>query len=356
MAYKILYVEDQSSESRENDLENLGYIVESYDPPKDLGEIIAKVRENIDALVLDYRLTKGKNSICFDAPTIAQTLRSKHSESKLELPIILMSNENEITNYYKDFTSQDLFDFVISKKNFSDNKQGFSQKLNSFIQTYEKIKSVSFDLSELLDIHSEDGISISPLLCSKFSAKKGDVFAYSNLIYRDLISSIGLLIGDDILSARLGISKDSKDWEKVLESLKECHYNGVFSDHASRWWMPKVDLWWKETIKSTKPLRYLDASERVEIIKESLSLDDIVPCNKTPLSNSSNFWTICQYSKQPIDPFDGIELIKDYSPWQEKEYLSFDSAIIVIDDYKDEISSIDKKVIREFAKKLNTNE
>ena len=325
MAYKILYVEDQSSESRENDLENLGYIVESYDPPKDLGESIAKVRESIDALVLDYRLTKGKNSICFDAPTIAQTLRSKHSESMLELPIILMSNENEITSYYKDFTSQDLFDFVISKKNFSDNKQGFSQKLNSFIQTYEKIKSVSFDLSKLLDIHSEDGISISPLLCSKFSAKKGDVFAYSNLIYRDLISSIGLLIGDDILSARLGISKDSKDWEKVLESLKECHYNGVFSDHVSRWWMPKVDIWWKETIKSTKPLRHLNALERVEIIKANLSLDDVLPCKKSTLSNSSNFWTICQYSKQPLDPFDGIELIKDYSPWQEKEYLSIDS-------------------------------
>lgn len=355
MDYKLLYIEDQSAESRESDLKDLGYIVNTLDPPKDLGEILSKIKPDTNALILDYRLTKGENNVCFDAPTIAQTLRSKHSENKFELPIILMSNENVITDYYKDFTSQDLFDFSLTKKEFIDDKIGFNKKLKSFIGTYSKIKEADFNLSKILDVEEEGNDLIHSRIFAKLDIKKGDIFAFSDFIYSKIICSTGLLIDEDVLSARIGISKKSSEWKNILDSLNNCVYGGIFSDTYPRWWMSKIENWWVETIQCETPLRRLDASERMEIIKNKLSLTELEVVVKTTQSHSSNFWTVCKYSNAPLDPFDGIELLKEYLPWQEKEYLSIDSALIKMDDYKNLLSAVDKKAIRELAHKLNTH-
>ena len=366
MAYKILYIEDLISDSRESDLKSLGFEVEAYDPSKDLGEILSKIKPDLSALILDYRLTKGENQICFDAPTIAQTLRSKHSESNFEIPIILMSNEDIITEYYDNLTSHDLFDFTITKKEFNDDKNLFNKKLISFILAYNEIKSTSLkncnqdmdaielEIAKILAI-DKSKVKIHSRIILKLSNLKDEVFEVSNFIYSDLVKPIGPLIGEDVLAARLGILKTSADWNKVKESIKSCLYNGIFSDFYSRWWMDKVNLWWSETVKCNTPLRRLDAEERVDIIKDKLVLTNLDVVEKTAQSNSSNFWTICQYSKKPIDPFDGIELLKDYTPWQEKEYLSIDSALAKIDKYKKILSSADKKMIRELAQNMNVN-
>jgi len=353
MVYKILYIEDQAPDSRVSDLNSLGFEVETFDPSSDMKEITAKINAGFHALILDYRLTEGKGNACFDAPTIAQTSRSKHSLDHLEIPIILMSNQNVITDYFNDFTSQDLFDFSLTKGNFSGDLEKFSQKLMSFISAYKKIKDDKFDLAKILNIEEE---LVHSRIKVKLASEKESVFKCSSLIYDDIIRSIGLLIGEDVLAARLGVSKYSADWNTLLESLEETKYTGVFSDIHSRWWMSKIDLWWQNTVKSKIPLRRLNAQERVAILKENLSIENLELLTKTIHSHSTNFWTICKYSNDPIDPFDGIELLKrDYLPWQEKEYLSIDSAIAQIDDYKMYISAIDKKVIREIAVNLNTN-
>lgn len=355
MAYKILYVEDQKAESREHDLKDLGFVVESYDPSSDLSEILAKLND-INALILDYRLTKGENHACFDAPTIAATLRSIHTEDFKERPIILMSNEDLIVDYYKDYTNQDLFDFAISKKDFLLNKDKFKKYLISFVEAYSKIKADNFDLVKIFQIKTEERCLIHPQIQSKLNSKEGYIYEHSRLINDSIIHAVGALIGEDILAARLGVSKDSKDWNTLLESLKESKYTGIFSEIHSRWWMDKVLFWWGEIIKSETPLRRLNAEERVNIIKTKLSLTNLEPAVKTNHSSSSNFWTICKFSSQPLDPFDGIELLKkDYLPWQEKEYISFDSALTEIESYKNSISEIDKKAIRELSKTVNAN-
>ncbi|WP_298117402.1 response regulator [Flavobacterium sp.] len=355
MAYKILYVEDQKTDSRELDLKALGFEVESYDPSSDLSEILGKLN-NIDALILDYRLTNGEKHACFDAPTIAATLRSKHTTDFKERPIILMSNEDVIVDYYKDFTNQDLFDFAISKKDFLGNKEKFKNYLTSFVEAYSKIKTDNFDLLKIFQINSSESGLIHTQIKSKLKSKEGFIYEHSRLINDTIINAIGTLIGEDILAARLGISKDSKDWAVVLDSLKDAKYFGIFSDIHSRWWMDKVNFWWENVIEFETPLRRLNAEERVNVIKTKLSLDDLNPSVKTEYSTSSNFWTICKFSNKPLDPFDGIELLKkDYLPWQEKEYISFDSALTEIEKFKNIISEIDKKAIRELANKVNTN-
>lgn len=354
MAYKILYIDDLETDSRQKDLEDLGYAVKLYDPTSNLNDLFTTIEVDTDAVVLDYRLTKGQNNACFDAPTIAQTLRTKHRDDNKGIPLILMSNEKiKISEYDKDLTSQDLFDFVLTKEDFTRGMDNFKAKLNSFILAYKKIKADD-NLLKILGLENDENVVHSRFL-SLFEKPGNNQLKVSSLVYDNLISSIGLTVGEDVLSARLGVSKASADWEKVLKSLESAMYTGIFSDIKQRWWMEKVNLWWKEFISQTIPIKRLNAEERVELIAEKLGLKDLDVVVKTKYSTSNNFWTICKYSKQPIDPFDGVELLKDYLPWQEKEYLSIDSALLNKEQYQSFISNIDKKAIRELATKINSD-
>ena len=356
MGYNILYVEDQAAESRAKDLTNLGFQVDTYDPSSDIGELMKLVTTGIDALVMDYRLTAGKKNACFDAPTIAQTLRSKHSHERnkrAEIPIVLMSNEGIITDYYNDFTSQDLFDFSLTKKEFIDNQKRFGEKLSSFIEGYRYIKAANYDLIKILGLQKSEENLIHPSILIKVNNYDSHIFEYSRLIFEQIIRSIGPLIGQDILMARLGVSKKSPDYDKLISHLENCRYKGILSDVYPRWWMLKIQEWWQSSVKAEIPLRRLDAEERINILTSNLGLD-LVPLENTKHSQSSNFWTICKYSHEAIDPFDGIELYKkDIFAWQEKEYISIDTALDHIDKYKDYISAVDKKAIRELAQKSN---
>lgn len=355
MAYKVLYIDDLETDSRKKDLQDLGYLVKLFDPTSNLSDLFKEMEPDTHAVILDYRLTEGKNNACFDAPTIAQTLRTKHKDDNKGIPLILMSNEEiKVNEFDKDFTSQDLFDFVLTKESFTRNMGYFKSKLDSFISAYQKIKTES-TLIKILGLEADE-VSLHSRFESTFDKSENNQLQVSSLIYDDLLCAIGLTIGEDVLSARLGVSKESEDWSKLLISLEKTFYKGIFSDHKKRWWMEKVNDWWKELISETIPIRRLAAEERVDLIKSKLKLEKLSVVKKTKYSNSSNFWTICKYSNQPIDPFDGVELLKEYLPWQEKKYLSIDSALLNLDEFKKEISKIDKKAIRELAIKLNDNE
>ena len=354
MAYKIFYIDDLETESRKKDLEDLGYMVKLFDPTSNLNDLFTEIETDTDAVILDYRLTKGKNNACFDAPTIAQTLRTKHKDDNKGIPLILMSNEKiKVSEFDKDFTSQDLFDFVLTKEEFTRGMPIFKSKLDSFIAAYQKIKTDN-DIIKILGLEKNE-IDLHSRFISVFDKAGNNQLKTSSLVYDNLISAIGLTVGEDVLSARLGVSKKSEDWPKLLDSLKNAIYKGIFSDTKDRWWMEKVNFWWKEKISETIPIRRLNAEERVELIKEKLEFKNLTAVIKTKYSESSNFWTICKFSKEPLDPFDGVELLKDYLPWQEKEYLSIDSALLNKDKYQNLISNIDKKAIRELASKLNAN-
>jgi hypothetical protein len=356
MAFKLLYIEDQAAESRAQDMTNAGFEVTTYDPSSDISEALGQIFEDTNALILDYRLTAGEKQACFDAPTIAQTLRSKHSHanSKGEIPIVLMSNERVITDYYNDFSSQDLFDFTLTKTEFIQDQTRFAVKLTAFIKGYKAIKDSNFNILAILGLDGNEEALIHANIYTKTHKFDHHVFEYSRLVFEQMIRAIGPMIGEDVLSARLGVSKDSADWAKLLESLAAAKYKGILSDAYSRWWMVKVNEWWTKTVKSEVPLRRLDAEERVAILTKQLGFD-LKSLEKTAYSQSNNFWTICKFSRQPIDPFDGIELYKkDPLPWQEKEYLSIDMAMDQIDTYKNYISAVDRKAIRELSKSINS--
>src|ERR1700749_312856 len=133
MAYKILYIEDLNPGSIVHDLKAHGFEAEHYNP-ESLNKLLEKAK-NHDLLLLDFRLTENQK-VQFDAPTIAQTIRTIGSNSHMGIPIILISSETKISAYYKDYSSQGLFDFSVSKEDFLQKMPKFSKRFESVIEAY----------------------------------------------------------------------------------------------------------------------------------------------------------------------------------------------------------------------------
>ncbi len=350
MAYNIFYIEDLDPESRIETLKSEDFRIVSFKPVVKIDEIIEKItEENPDIVLMDYKLTEGSELSYCDAPTIASTLRSKYNDGIEERPIVLISTLDNIVNLYrKDYTSHDLFDYAISKEKALENPERFRKKCLSFLNSYTNIKQYNFDLDQILGLGGDANLIHSRIRIHLNKDIKS-VYEYSRFIFEHLIRCSGLLIGEDILSARLGISKDSSDWEKLKEQLSNCKYNGIFSDVYNRWWMSKIDFWWLEIIKGKHTLRHYNAEERTSILKEKLKLDlnIVVPSNK---NLSTNYWTICKHTKLPLDPFDGIELLEEeFKPWQDKDYVSIDGYLANIEKYSKIVSEIDRKEMRKYS-------
>lgn len=323
MAYKILYVEDLDPGSIVHDLARNGFEVKHHSP-EEFEKTLAEVN-GFDLLLLDFRLTAGK--AVFDAPSIAQTLRTVNSNVHMDIPIVLISSEENIKDYYRDFTSQDLFDISLTKSDLLNNLDKYCRKFKSVIAAYESIRSSNFNINRTLAILPE--VQLDYRITKKLTSeiRSNDIYAFSSFVLNQLVTSIGVLIGEDVLSSRLGVSKDSQDWEKLKELLEPVKYKGIFADSYNRWWADGVLNWWKSLNKDEHSLRRLNAEQRVKIISEKTKLN-LTALTKSKHAQSSNFWTICRETSIPIDPIDGLELeIRFQMPWQEKEYLSLQAAI-----------------------------
>lgn len=350
MAYKILYIEDQNADSIKADLISFGFEVD-VNNADDFEGVIDQFANQYDAYIIDYRLTDNRGR--FDAPSYAQTLRTKTKKTVYkDAPIILISNEVNFVEIFNDFTSRDLFDFTVTKENFRKDLAKYAKKINAYINAYNEISRVNFDLNKILSIDSITKIEtkldyrfIDMITNERFD---GNVYKYCLLITDSLLSTFGPLIGEDILSSRLGISKDSKDWNKLLTKLEQFKYKGILSDYYDRWWMEDILNWWTQ-ISEGKSLRRLTAFERTNFLKEYLLLD-LTSSNPIELCNSNNFWTICMETKMPIDPSEGyIIQRKELKPWQEPEYLSLIAALKQ-SELRKYLSPINKAEIRKIEK------
>lgn len=348
MAYKIFYIEDLDPESRIETLKGEDFEIVSFKPVVKIDEIIKKItEEDPDLILMDYKLTEGSELSYCDAPTIASTLRSKYNEIR-ERPIVLISTLDNIVNLYrKDYTSHDLFDYAISKEKALENPERFRRKCFSFLNSYTKISQNKFDLDKILDLGRNANL-IHSRIRIHLNGDVKSIYEYSRFIFEHLIRCSGLLIGEDILSARLGISKDSSDWEKLKEQLTNCKYTGIFSDVYNRWWMSKIDIWWKDNIEEKYSIRHFDSEEKTKILTKTLELT-LKTVSKAKYNSSNNYWTICKETKLPLDPFDGLELLdEEFKVWQDKEYVSVGGYLSNIEKYSKIVSELDRKEMRVF--------
>tara|TARA_R110002020_G_scaffold218232_3_gene426042 strand:- start:2349 stop:3425 length:1077 start_codon:yes stop_codon:yes gene_type:complete len=358
MAFKILYIEDLEPGSILHELNNSGFEVEHH-IPKNFEETV-KAIDGFDLLLFDFRLTE--TTAIFDAPTIAQTLRTINSDNHRDIPIVLISSETKISDYYKDLTSQDLFDLSLTKDTLLKNVGKYSRRFKSLINSYKTISAEKFDIFKILNLTDKQRKGLDYRIVEKLNRDtfNGNVFAFSGYILNNLIQTIGPLFGEDVLSARLGISKKSKDWEKLKSSFEGFKYNGIFSDSYDRWWSIGLIEWWKEHNDGINSLRRLNSAQRLARLIEITNLT-LIAQEPTKFASSSSYWTICKETHLPIDPIDGLELNKkDLLEWQEKEYLSieaglnpqkFDSATRK-PIYIEFLKPIEKDRLKSIAKKL----
>ncbi|MBD3628289.1 hypothetical protein [Cyclobacterium sp.] len=332
---KILYLDDEKDDlvlPIKRKLESTGKLEIKWDKPdfyeSEVGNLLDSL-SHYDGLLLDLQLNgpqEDGKQVKYQAPTIAQTIRTYATEGKIkDIPIILCSTEARIKETYdKDFTSHNLFDWTFLKKDINDET---IEKIICMCNGYSLIVDKKGDFEEILKRKVSE---IDERVFSRFMSKKSTPPSHeiARVIFKDLVQPIGLLVDENILAARLGIDiAKSADTKKVFETFNDQKYRGVFSECWPRWWSDLiVETFEKITGKS---LAVLNAKERVDAIKQSLRLNNIVSASPEELNSSTDFWTICQVSKNPLDPFEGyrINMREEPKPWQEYSYASLISFV-----------------------------
>lgn len=331
MIYNVLLIDDGNATTIADRLSQQKEFHVSFEKPKAFENMLPVIQSGkFDLIVIDLQLTNGGN--CYDAPVLAQALRTPAAKSFQDIPIILISSESKITNFYKEMISCKLFDYCMVKSKYLVNHSFYNNALFDIIRSYGLIRQNN-DLKTLLSV--PEGIVLPATVESCFyppvhSKNTHEIAIF--LLYQ-IVKPIGILIGEDVLSARLGVEKKSADWED-LKNLLSCYkYNGVFSSMYPRWWAQGVDLWWKGIDRDF--IRQLTAEERVEHIVKKTNLKNLEKIHQPAYAKSSRFWTICQETTAALDPLEGFELMKtNCYPWQEQEYVSFHGALLGSSKYR----------------------
>lgn len=353
MTLKVLYIEDGTPDTIIAELEQQKYELIHHDP-ETFEAVIEDIRKHSpEVLLLDFRLTD--KTAKFDAPTVAQTVRTINSVQHKDVPIVLISTETIISTYYKDYTSQDLFDLVLTKEQLLEDTEKYSARINSIVQSYQAISSVSASSNSLLDL-----INVPQYLLEKFSFKikehlasqklKESTYLASDFIRNRIVKPIGVLIGEDVLAARLGVDKTSSDWEVIKAELEQLKYTGLFSQTYDRWWSEALNIWWKETFDSNQSLKSLSAFQRVDKLKEKFKLSQLKVAEVSQYSSSDCFWTICILNHTPLATIDGFESNEENDAWLEPSYYSALGASELPN--LDRLRTFDRKRFLEFSKGL----
>lgn len=331
MSFKYLYIDDASDSvtkglAKKLSSDNLFVeyrhvsIFDQLNPLNTI-EIVSKY----DGLILDLRLdqeTYDGRSFPFTATEFAQHIRTlvTKGDLKKDIPIVVFSTERNLKDiYFKDMTSNNLFDRFITKKTIP---KSASTKLFSLANGYSQIRE-NKKFNDLLQI---DSSPLDERIFSRFLSDESiPTHEYAQVILKDLIYAKGVLIDEQYLAARLGVDiEHSTDWENVKIIFDKAKYNGVFADGWERWWMFKVDEIFSEL--AGKYLSYLNAKEKIEVFKKN-GFVKLMFAEPILNNHSYRYWVVCKALNKPLDPMEGFKVYTRSEPkaWQEYEYISLEA-------------------------------
>lgn len=335
MSTTYLYIDDEDEERIIDYIRALNEAEEleiTNKQPSKFSNLIETINSTEkDGILLDWRLDKMGEEVFFKASSIAQKLRTQFAEEDdLAIPIVLVSTADRLSSYYSDETSHDLFDIVYDKlKDIADHSTKVRRELMALSKGYKKIKKFRNDkeyLSKILGIH-ENKFLLDSDMYSLFSPDEAlrPSQEYAQFIINELIKKPGALINENYLAARLGVDKgNSDDWENLKEEeLHKFKYTGPFNDGWDRWWALGLENWWQNIEGDHDPLQLLDAKERIDLLSEYFNLENLIPPSPIEDSYSTDFWTICKITSEPLSPSNGFKIKSgDKYAWQEKLYIS----------------------------------
>lgn len=281
--------------------------------------------ENYDGLLIDLRLDgEGPNQLEYSAISISAELRAISARKEiLSFPIVLCSTWEKIKETYKsDKTSHDLFDYTFRKSENPDYER-FSRKLKALAEGY---KILPFDANSLNQIFQrEDLKNLDQRIFERFYNQDIIVpYDFAHFTVKTLFHCTNPLIKETVLAARLGVNIQASGdhWTELLSKFEDCKFNGLFSNGWNRWWADLLNT--KLKTISDKNFSFLKAEERVTILKKIFNVHGIIAAESIELNTSTEFWTICEATKYPLDPLEGfkVKLSHELKSWQEPKYIS----------------------------------
>jgi len=335
--YKFLYLDDESDESTAAIADGLKIkdIIDVIpEEPKIFKDEIADLKNRLkdfDGLILDLRLDGKKLDIAYNAPAIAQELRMIAAEGGIKpIPIILCSTDAKMRATYEvEKICHEHFDYKFTKQD-SPPWEKFARKLAALARGYQFINEVRYNIPKILN--REDLTTLDPRILEVFNGieKPLPIYDYASFVVKDLFHQPGVLIKEKLLAARLGVDiSKSEDWQKLVGGLfSKAAYTGVFSDGWQRWWSDIAINIFREASKG-KRLSMLNAADRVKALSEISGLKNIVAATPLEYNKSTNFWTVCEFYKAPLDPLEGFKIHTTIQPkaWQEDRFISFLAAV-----------------------------
>ncbi|EBS1324255.1 hypothetical protein D6T51_08955 [Salmonella enterica subsp. enterica serovar Muenchen] len=307
----------------------------THKPPTKMSEIAIEIRQGYDGIIIDQKLdsfVEGVEPVDYFGAALAQNLRTLmagKSDNISYKPIILLSLESLLIEYYNpDSSSHDLFDLVLSKS-ILEQPELLEKKVHlikSIVNAYKRAHSED-SLYQLLSLSSNYS-----LLDKRFeiyiSQYDKDIHKLVTSIHSTLLRSSGMLVSEITLATRLGINiEESPDWHQVIGHIEEYKYNGIFSDYYKRWWWADVELWINKKL-NCPIIKGLTSEKRVEIIKEKLGLERLMPIHSVHPGQSTKFWVNCIISKEPLDTIDALRASSmELKPWEDDKYLSIKTVL-----------------------------
>jgi hypothetical protein len=283
-------------------------------------------KKEFDGLIIDLRLDgAGEDRTEFNATAITSQLRSSSASFEIRsFPIVLCSTEEKIKQTYdSDRTSHDLFDYKLSKSNTEPDWIKISTKLKSLAEGYKWMQTTKRAPNEIIGVSKLD--IVDERIVEKLLGLLV-VYDFTHFVVKNFFHQTNPLINERILAARLGVDlakTPSEVWEKLsITILDEVRYKGLFSEGWKRWWANELSDWFKSI--SGENLAFLDAKSRISILSKILGLEGLVVAEPIKFCTSSEFWTICEGYKLPIDPLEGFKVhtTADLKPWQESKVIS----------------------------------
>lgn len=333
---KYLYIDDENGTpeiSTLNGFNDLKIIEVERFPLSDFREfsnlkieLIRRIKEHsFDGLILDLRLDgSGSDRTEFNATALTSELRSVAARGEiLSFPIVLCSTESNIKQTYDtDKTSHDLFDYKINKSNEKPDWEKMSQKLDSLAKGYNWLQLQARTKEDIFGINIKNLDERVVERIDNFSVS----YDYTHFVVKHFFHQTNPLINEKILAARLGIDLTRTPVElwyilknEILSNIK---YKGIFSDGWQRWWADGLVTWFEEI--SGENLAFINAEKRIEILMNKYSLAGLVAAQPLKFCNSTEFWSICEAYKVPIDPLEAFRIFTtvDIKPWEEYKYIS----------------------------------
>lgn len=300
-------------------------------------------------VLMDVELTAATGELG-SGPGIAQDIRVKQKSREIaEYPIVRFAGRAPVERNVKgDPGSDDLFDLKIPKEELAQNLASVQLRLLGLERVYRGLTGADLaakdTINRLLGLDETQlrGWSHESFHDRLLSALQIAAHVGAGAFVRGFLTPTGLLIGEDVLSYRLGVDplKSGESWKQMLTQLS-FQYKGIAWQYFPRWWARGLEEWWLQTVKSERPLVSLSIAQRVEVLLKNFN--GIVPMSMPEGSAGDKPWRLCALSLEadpavfiPVDPSEAVRLTPRADPplWTDPMHVSLRLALQRRDDLR----------------------